>query len=164
VRFLRFLSASALCGLLALGQSFVVPSVLVNIPHRPRGLFLLMKLEGYQYHRFNADLDGVTVEMKGLLLKGILETAAWSTIPENERSQYIVEVTGSIGDKASFTLAEADPGSFNKRFWLVLRRAPKPLPSKETPMLVVVNGDGMVTQTVPAVESIRVTAPPTPLI
>ena len=157
VRLHGLLAASAFCGLLALGQSFIVPTVLVNCPHRRADLFLLMKLEGYDIHTFNADLDRVNVEMRGLLIKGVLDSAAWSTIPENERSRYEVEVTGSRGDRATFTLAELEPGSFSKRVWLVLRRGPRPLANKATPMLVVVDGDGVVTQTVPAVESIRVT-------
>jgi hypothetical protein len=150
---LRLAASFAFCALAAFGQS--IP---VNFPSLHGYRHILVSLDGFNEHLFPVTDHGVAVEMKGILLGQFLWTAGWghAAPPDGDRSRYWVRVEGSAG-AALFTLPEVEPGSLNKRALLIRERSGKRVPWEEAPLLVVVNGDGVVTETIKGVLSIRVT-------
>jgi hypothetical protein len=152
MRIVKLAASSAFCVLAALGQS--IP---VNFPTLHGHRFVLLSLDGFPEHVFPVKDHGVEVEMKGILLARFLWTAGWGhPPPDGDRSRFRVRVEGS-GKAATFTLAELEPGSLEKRVLLVRERDGKRVPWGEAPLLVVVDEDGVVTETIKGVLSIRVT-------
>lgn len=150
MRALKLAASCAFSVLAALGQT-----IEVNYPSNNGYRFVRITLDGFQEHVFEVTEHGVPVKMKGILLERFLWTAGWDHRPQSERPRTRVRVEGG-GHAATFALAEIEPGSLRKRVLLIRERDGRRVRAEECPLLVAVDGDNAVIQTISGVTGIRV--------
>jgi hypothetical protein len=127
----------------------------VNYPSTHGVRFVSLSLDGFPEHVYEVQDHGATVKMKGLRLGHFLRAAGWERYARSEGTSYRVRIQGR-GHAATFDLADIEHGSFRQQVLLVRERDGKRIPWEDRPLLVVIDEDGVVTETVPGVISVRV--------
>jgi hypothetical protein len=150
----RQLAASAVCAAVLLGQPFWEPSIETNYPGVNANRYVNLTLEGFPRHGFAMQNHGTRCEMSGVLLAQFLETAGWTSIPADKRTQFLVRIEGD--EVATLPLSEALRRSLEDRSWLALEQCGTPLSSNAAPLLVVVDTNDAATLTIKRVRCIRV--------
>jgi hypothetical protein len=125
----------------------------VNYPSSAGDRFISIGFDGFSLRRLNVNGHGATTQAAGLPLESFLRTAGWSSIPEDEKSRYLVEADGIGGESVTLTLLEIEPGTFDRRAWLIVSDPPSP---GSRASLAVVGADGNVIQRVDGIQRIRV--------
>ncbi|HEX8871477.1 MAG TPA: hypothetical protein VF758_01850, partial [Candidatus Acidoferrum sp.] len=115
-----------------------------------------LRLNNFWQHAFHVNDDGIATEMAGFRLDKLLMTAGWGSIPDDQRSQYVVQIDGGGSDAVSLPLSQVVRHALDNRTWLVTERDGKPLAVAEAPWLVVVGPSDVVTAKVRHVRRIRV--------
>ena len=145
--FPKLAALSAFSVLIALAQE--IP---VNYPTTHGHRFVSMSLENFHEHVFEVKDHGLAVKMKGILLGQFVRAAGWRRYARNEETTYQVRVEGRAR-AATFDLSELDSG---KRVLLIRERDGKRIPWDDRPLLVVIDYDAIVTETIPGIISVRV--------
>ena len=147
MRLPKLTALSACSVLIALAQE--IP---VNYPSAHGVRFVSMSLDNFHEHVFEVKDHGVVVKMKGILLGQFVRAAGWRRYARNEETSYQVRVEGR-GRAATFDLNELD---FGKRVLLIRERDGKRIPWNDRPLLVVIDDDAAVTETISRVISVRI--------
>jgi len=127
----------------------------VNYPTLHGHRFISMSLDNFHEHVFEVKDHGVAVKMKGILFGQFLRAAGWGRTARTEGTSYQVRITGR-GRALTFDLADIEHGSFRQQVLLIRERDGKPIPWDDRPILVVIDDDDAVTDTLPGVLSVRV--------
>jgi hypothetical protein len=152
----QWLAASAFFSGILCGQTPAVRSVEINLPNLNANGHAYLRLNGFLQHAFRVSDQGVATEMAGLRLDKLLMTAGWGSIPDDQRSQYVVQIDGDGVGAVSLLLSEVVRRALDNRTWLVTERDGKPLSGSEAPWLIVVGPSDVVTTKIRCVRRIRV--------
>jgi hypothetical protein len=150
MRLPKLAALSAFSVLAALAQE--IP---VNYPTLHGHRFISMSLDNFHEHVFDVMDHGVAVRMKGLRIGQFLRAAGWGRYARTEGTSYRVRIQGR-GRAATFDLAGIEHGSFHQQVLLIRERDGKRIPWEDRPLLVVIDENGVVTETIPGVLSVRV--------
>ena len=151
----RLIAASAFFSAFLCAQTPAVRSVEINLPNLNANGHAYLRLNG-SLHAFHVSDQGVATEMAGFRLDKLLMTAGWGSIPDDQRSQYVVQIDGDGVGAVSLLLSEVVRRALDNRTWLVTERDGKPLSGSEAPWLIVVGPSDVVTPKIRCVRRIRV--------
>ena len=127
----------------------------VNYPTLHGYRFISMSLDNFPEHVYEVKDHGVAVKMKGLRFGQFLRAAGWGRTARTEGTSYQVRIQGR-GRAATFDLADVEHSSFRRQVLLIRERDGKRVPWEDRPLLVVIDENLTVTETIPGVLSVRV--------
>src|SRR5690242_15325759 len=102
----RLLAASAFSSAFLCAQTPAVRSIEINHPSLNANGQVRLTLNDFSRHAFRVSDGGVATEMAGFRLEKLLMTAGWGSIPDDQRSQYVVQIDGDGSEAVSLPLSE----------------------------------------------------------